>query len=120
LQNWYCYGKTVAEQAAWEIAKETGVDLVVVNPVLVVGPLLQSTINASTVHILKYLTGSAKTYVNATQSYVSVKDVAFAHLLVYQTPSASGRYICAESSLHRGELVEILANDFPNYPLPTK
>ncbi|KHN38036.1 Bifunctional dihydroflavonol 4-reductase/flavanone 4-reductase [Glycine soja] len=100
-KNWYCYGKTVAEQTAWDVAKERGVDLVVVNPVLVIGPLLQPTINASTIHILKYLTGSAKTYVNATQAYIHVRDVALAHILVYETPSASGRYICAESSLHR-------------------
>ncbi|KAG5016387.1 hypothetical protein JHK85_022523 [Glycine max] len=119
-KNWYCYGKTVAEQTAWDVAKERGVDLVVVNPVLVIGPLLQPTINASTIHILKYLTGSAKTYVNATQAYIHVRDVALAHILVYETPSASGRYICAESSLHRGELVEILAKFFPEYPIPTK
>ncbi|XP_057732123.1 cinnamoyl-CoA reductase 2-like [Arachis stenosperma] len=119
-KNWYCYGKTVAEQTAWEISKEKGVDLIVVNPVLVLGPLLQSTINASTIHILKYLTGSAKTFVNAAQAYVHVKDVAMAHLLVYETPSANGRYICAESSLHRGEVVAILAKYFPEYPIPTK
>ncbi|KAK2425494.1 NADPH-cytochrome p450 reductase [Trifolium repens] len=119
-KNWYCYGKAVAEQAAWEVAKEKGVDLVVVNPVLVLGPLLQPTINASTIHILKYLTGSAKTYANATQAYVHVRDVALAHILVYEKPSASGRYLCAESSLHRGELVEILAKYFPEYPIPTK
>ncbi|KAL2338209.1 hypothetical protein Fmac_012655 [Flemingia macrophylla] len=117
----YCKNtKTVAEQAAWDVSKERAVDLVVVNPVLVIGPLLQPTINASTIHILKYLTGSAKTYVNATQAYVHVRDVALAHILVYETPSASGRYICAESSLHRGELVEILAKFFPEYPIPTK
>jgi cinnamoyl-CoA reductase len=120
LQNWYCYGKTLAEQSAWDIAKENQVDLVVVNPVVVLGPLLQSTINASTMHILKYLNGSTKTYVNATQSYVCVKDVALAHILVYETSSASGRYICSDAPLHRGEVVEILAKYFPEYPLPTK
>ncbi|BBG99190.1 cinnamoyl coa reductase 1 [Prunus dulcis] len=90
-KNWYCYAKTVAEQTAWEEAKEKGVDLVVVNPVLVLGPLLQPTVNASIIHILKYLTGSAKTYANAVQAYVHVRDVALAHILVYETPSASGR-----------------------------
>ncbi|KAI5600691.1 hypothetical protein BDE02_01G042200 [Populus trichocarpa] len=119
-KNWYCYGKTVAEQDAWDVAKKNGVDLVVVNPVLVLGPLLQPTVNASIVHILKYLTGSAKTYANSVQAYVHVKDVALAHILVFETPSASGRYICAERMLHRGEVVEILAKFFPEYPIPTK
>lgn len=120
LQNWYCYGKTVAEGEAVEEAQQKGVDLVVINPVLVLGPLLQSTVNASILHILKYLTGSAKTYANSTQAYVHVKDVALAHVLLYETPSASGRYLCAESVLHRGEVVEILAKFFPEYPIPTK
>ncbi|XP_074278917.1 cinnamoyl-CoA reductase 1-like [Silene latifolia] len=119
-KNWYCYGKTVAEQVAWETAKELGVDLVVVNPVLVLGPLLQPSVNASTVHILKYLTGSAKTYANSVQLYVHVKEVALAHVLVYENPLANGRYICAESALHRGEVCEILAKFFPEYPIPTK
>lgn len=118
-KNWYCYGKAVAEMAAWEMAKEKGVDLVVVNPVLVMGPLLQPTVNASIVHILKYLTGSAKTYANSVQAYVHVRDVALAHILVYETPSASGRYLCAESVLHRSDVVEILAKFFPEYPIPT-
>ncbi|XP_044495984.1 cinnamoyl-CoA reductase 1-like [Mangifera indica] len=118
--NWYCYGKTVAEQVAWEETKKRGVDLVVVNPSLVLGPLLQPTINASIIHILKYLTGSAKTYANSVQAYVHVKDVALAHILVYETPAAAGRYLCAESIFHRGEVVEILAKFFPEYPVPTK
>ncbi|XP_062155841.1 cinnamoyl-CoA reductase 1-like [Alnus glutinosa] len=119
-KNWYCYGKAVAEQAAWEVAKEKGVDLVVVNPVLVLGPLLQPNVNASVVHVLKYLTGSAKTYANSVQAYVHVRDVALAHILVLETPSASGRYLCAESVLHRGDVVQILAKLFPEYPIPTK
>ncbi|KAF8400533.1 hypothetical protein HHK36_013832 [Tetracentron sinense] len=119
-KNWYCYGKAVAEQAAWDVSKEIGVDLVVVNPVLVLGPLLQPTVNASIVHVLKYLTGSAKTYANSVQAYVHVRDVALAHILVFETPSASGRYLCAESVLHRGDVVEILVKFFPEYPIPTK
>lgn len=110
----------MAEKAAWEEAAARGVDLVVVSPVLVLGPLLQPTVNASIIHILKYLNGSAKTYANSVQAYVHVRDVALAHILVYETPSASGRYLCAESVLHRGEVVEILAKFFPEYPIPTK
>ncbi|XP_058073606.1 cinnamoyl-CoA reductase 1-like isoform X2 [Magnolia sinica] len=119
-KNWYCYGKTVAEQAALELSRERGLDVVVVNPVLVLGPLLQPNINASTAHILKYLTGSAKTYANAIQSYVDVRDVAAAHLLVFENPSAAGRYICGESCLHRADVVQLLSDLFPQYPIPTK
>lgn len=110
----------MSEQAACDLAKELGLDLVVINPVLVLGPLLQPSLNASVLHIMKYLTGSAKTYANSIQAYVHVNDVALAHILLFETPSASGRYLCAESVLHRSEVVEILTKFFPEYPIPTK
>ncbi|XP_008794349.1 cinnamoyl-CoA reductase 1-like [Phoenix dactylifera] len=119
-KNWYCYGKAVAEKAAWEMAKERGVEVVVVNPVLVMGPLLQGTVNASVKHVVKYLDGSAHKYANAVQAYVDVRDVALAHLLVYEAPGAAGRYLCAETVLHREDLVRILAELFPEYPVPTR
>ncbi|CAO2211071.1 unnamed protein product [Urochloa humidicola] len=119
-RNWYCYGKAVAEQAAWDAARQRGVDLVVVNPVLVVGPLLQATVNASIAHVLKYLDGSARTFANAVQAYVDVRDVAAAHLAVFESAAASGRHLCAERVLHREDVVRILAKLFPEYPVPTR
>ncbi|TVU42344.1 hypothetical protein EJB05_08744, partial [Eragrostis curvula] len=119
-KNWYCYGKTVAEQAAWELAKQRRLDLLVVNPSLVLGPMLQSAVNASTWHILKYLDGSVQTYADAAQAYVHVRDVAAAHLRVYEAPDAHGRYLCAGPTLHRGEVCRVLAKLFPEYPVPSK
>ncbi|KQK19267.1 hypothetical protein BRADI_1g47300v3 [Brachypodium distachyon] len=121
-KNWYCYGKTVAEKAAWEAAAEQGVDLVVVNPVLVEGPALQPAVNASLMHVLKYLDGSARTYANAVQAYVHVADAAAAHVAVFEAPAAAGRYLCAADGavLHRGDLVAILTKLFPQYPVPQR
>ncbi|CAM0901998.1 unnamed protein product [Alopecurus aequalis] len=119
-KNWYCYAKTVAEQAAWELAKQRNLDLVVVNPSLVLGPLLQTTVNASTWHIAKYLDGSVQTYANAAQAYAHVRDVADAHARVYEAPDAHGRYLCAGRTLHRAEVCRILAKLFPEYPVPTR
>ncbi|XP_047339767.1 cinnamoyl-CoA reductase 1-like [Impatiens glandulifera] len=118
--NWYCYGKMVAEKAAWEEAHERRMDLVVINPALVVGPSLQSKLSPSFNHILGYLNGYNKTYDNKVQSYVHVIDVAKAHILVYETPTATGRYLCGGSVLHRGDVADILAKFFPEYPVPTK
>ena len=122
MQNWYCYAKTVAEQGAWEVARKRGpLDLIVVNPpVLLLGPLLQPTVNASIAHVVKYLDGSARTFANAVQAYVDVRDVADAHLRVFESPRASGRHLCAERVLHREDVVRILAKLFPEYPVPTR
>jgi cinnamoyl-CoA reductase len=119
-QNWYCYGKTVAEQAAWEAAASRNVDLVVVNPVLTQGPALQPTVNASLMHLLKYLDGSAKTFANAVQAYVHVRDAAAAHVRVFEAPAAAGRYMCSDAVLHREDVVGILAKLFPEYPVPDR
>ncbi|XP_047081033.1 cinnamoyl-CoA reductase 1-like [Lolium rigidum] len=120
-KNWYCYAKTIAEQGAWELARARGLDLAVVIPVVTLGELLQPSMNTSTLHILKYLTGGARTYVNESQAYVHVRDAAEAHIRVLLAPNAGGRrYVCAERTLHRGELCRILAGLFPEYPIPTR
>ncbi|CAL5051460.1 unnamed protein product [Urochloa decumbens] len=119
-KNWYCYGKAVAEKAAWEAAAARGVDLVVVVPVLVQGPALQSAVNASLMHVLKYLNGSAKTFANAVQAYVHVRDTADAHVRVFEAPGAAGRYLCADAVLHREDVVTTLRKFFPEYPVPER
>ncbi|TVU32845.1 hypothetical protein EJB05_24604 [Eragrostis curvula] len=120
-KNWYCYAKTIAEQSAWAAARARGLDLAVVIPVVTLGELLQPSMNTSTLHILKYLTGEAKAYVNEAHAYVHVKDAADAHVRVLLEPRAGGRrYVCAERTLHRGELCRILAQLFPEYPIPTR
>jgi len=73
------------------------------------------------IHKSGWWSGSAKTYANLTQVYVDVRDVAKAHILVYETPSASGqRYLCAECNLHRADLVHLLARECPRCSHPTK
>ncbi|KAG2648977.1 cinnamoyl-CoA reductase 1-like [Panicum virgatum] len=119
--NWYCYAKTIMEQSAWQAARARGLDLAVVIPVVVLGELMQPSMNTSNLHILKYLTGQAKDYVNESHAYVNVKDAAEAHVRVLEAPGAGGhRYVCAERTLHRGELCRILAQLFPEYPIPTR
>jgi nucleoside-diphosphate-sugar epimerase len=47
----------LAEDAAWQFAKEKGIDLVAINPSKVIGPLLQRTLNTSAGVILKVING---------------------------------------------------------------
>ncbi|CAL9196145.1 unnamed protein product [Musa hybrid cultivar] len=101
-------------------AVERGIELAVVIPVLVLGPLLQPTLNASAMHVIKYLDCSARKYANAVQGYADVLDVAEAHALVYEEAegAARKRFLCADLVLHREDLVRILAGLFPQYPVP--
>lgn len=50
--------KTLAEEAAWKFTKENGIDMVTINPGLVIGPLLQPTLNTSSESVLKLINGN--------------------------------------------------------------
>lgn len=58
-QNWYFLSKTEAESEALEFGKRRGLDVVTVCPSFVMGPILQPTVNASTLVILKLLKGTS-------------------------------------------------------------
>ncbi|KAK4492367.1 hypothetical protein RD792_003172 [Penstemon davidsonii] len=116
---WYVLSKTAAENAAWKFAKENNIDLVVMNPALVLGPLLQPTLNTSSAVILNLING-AETYANVSVGCVNVKDVAKAHILAFENPSASGRYVMVERVAHYSEIVEILRKLYPTLKLPEK
>lgn len=117
---WYMLGKTLGEQEAWKYAKEKDLDMVVVCPALVLGPVLQSTMNSSSLVILHLLDGSGDSFENKIYGVVDVRDVALAHILVYATPTASGRYFCCNLVMEKKDMVETLKRHYPNYALPTK
>ncbi|CAL5426115.1 unnamed protein product [Camellia sinensis] len=111
--------KTLAEDAAWKFAKEKGIDKVAINPAMVIGPLLQPTINTSSAAILNLINGS-QTYPNASFGWINVKDVANAHIQAYEIPSANGRYCLVERVTHYSEVVNTLHKLYPSFQLPEK
>ncbi|CAD6247279.1 unnamed protein product [Miscanthus lutarioriparius] len=118
-QQWYVLSKTLAEQAAWKFSRDNGFEIVTINPAMVIGPLLQPTLNTSAEAILKLINGSS-TYPNLSFGWVNVKDVALAHILAYEVPSANGRYCMVERVVHFSELVNIIRNMYPTIRLPDK
>lgn len=50
--------KTLAEDSAWKFAKEKGMELVTINPAMVIGPLLQPTLNTSAAAVLSLIKGN--------------------------------------------------------------
>ncbi|CAA3013539.1 cinnamoyl- reductase 1-like [Olea europaea subsp. europaea] len=119
MKLWYPLSKTLAEDAAWKFVKEKGLDLVTINPAMVVGPLLQPTLNTSAAAVLS-LIKNAEPYPNASFGWVNVKDVATAHILAFENPSANGRYLMVERVAHYSEIVKILRELYPTLPLPEK
>jgi nucleoside-diphosphate-sugar epimerase len=93
----YGKSKTLAERAAWDFIDKEGGDLemAVVNPVSVLGPVLCSDISSSVQIVLRLMNGSVPGCPRLTFSVVDVRDVADMHLLAMTNPRAKGeRFIC--------------------------
>uniref|UniRef100_A0A7N0UF63 NAD-dependent epimerase/dehydratase domain-containing protein n=1 Tax=Kalanchoe fedtschenkoi TaxID=63787 RepID=A0A7N0UF63_KALFE len=119
MKLWYVISKTLAEDAAWKFVKENNIDMVTINPAMVIGPLLQPTLNTSAAAVLNLINGS-ETYPNASFGWVNVKDVAEAHILGFEVPSASGRYCLVERVAHFSEVVNKLRELYPGIKLPVR
>ncbi|KAJ4969677.1 hypothetical protein NE237_002776 [Protea cynaroides] len=118
-QNGYVISKTLAEEAAWKFTKEKGMDVITINPSMVIGPLLQPTLNSSVELILNLVNG-AKTFPNYTFAWVDIKTVANAHIQAFEVPSASGRYVLVSRVAHYSQIVKTLHELYPTLNLPEK
>ncbi|KAK3423006.1 hypothetical protein EUGRSUZ_G03356 [Eucalyptus grandis] len=116
---WYMLSKTLAEKAAWEFAKENGIDLVTINPGYMIGPILQPSVNFSVEIILNLING-AQTFPNTCYRFVDVRDVAHAHILAFENHSAHGRYCLVAKTVHCHDVLQILRNLYPTLHLPKK
>ncbi|KAK8711116.1 hypothetical protein V6N13_146412 [Hibiscus sabdariffa] len=73
-KHWYMASKTLAEEAAWKFAKENGIDLVVLNPGFMFGPLLQPALNSTSQVVLGFTKGE-NTFSSSTYWLVDVRDI---------------------------------------------
>ncbi|KAL6981143.1 hypothetical protein U1Q18_022772 [Sarracenia purpurea var. burkii] len=119
-KEWYQLSKTLAEQAAWKFARENGIDLVTIHPGIVIGPLLQPTLNASTGEILNLIKKGNEVSSDAFFRFVDVRDVAYAHIQAFEIPSASGRYGLVGRVTYASEALSILHRSFPTLNLPKR
>ncbi|KAG2398107.1 Cinnamoyl-CoA reductase [Vigna angularis] len=118
-ERWYALSKTLAEDAARKFLDEQDIKLVVINPAMTIGPLLQQEMNGSSSSILKLINGS-ETFPNFSFGWVNVKDVADAHVQAYESDSASGRYCLVERVAHFSEIVKILGQMYPTLKIADK
>jgi dihydroflavonol-4-reductase len=106
-RNPYYFSKTVAEKSAWSFARShSQFDLIVVNPAVVLGPSLVPSLNISNSLLVGLLRGQYPGILDLDYVIVDVRDVAKAHRLAMETPTASGRYLCAGEVWSQRRLVE--------------
>ncbi|XP_056860445.1 phenylacetaldehyde reductase-like isoform X2 [Raphanus sativus] len=110
---WYPLSKTLAENAAWQFAKDNGMDLIALVPGFIIGPLLQPTLNYSVEKIVDIINGKNPFY-SINYRFVDVRDVALAHVKALETPSANGRYIMDGPSMTIYDIKETMRKLFPD------
>lgn len=118
----YPKSKTLAERAAWDFARESGLDLVAVNPGMVLGPLRSATLGPSVQVVRRLLTRDVPAAPKMGFAPVDVRDVATAHRLALEAPAATGsRYILAGENVWMGDIAAVLAEEFNplGYRVPT-
>jgi dihydroflavonol-4-reductase len=102
----YQKSKTLAERAAWDfVARESGgLELAVVNPVGVFGPVLGPDYSTSIMLVKRMLDGSLPGCPDLWVGAVDVRDVADLHLAAMTDPAAAGQRFLATG----GDFVTIL------------
>ena len=92
----YLRSKTLAEKAAWDfIAHEDTMELSVINPVGIFGPLLGADLSTGHEIIKRLLDGSMKATPKIPFGIVDVRDVADLHLRAMVNPKANGQRFLA-------------------------
>nr|GEV69006.1 cinnamoyl-CoA reductase 2-like [Tanacetum cinerariifolium] len=122
LDQWYAVFKTLAEIETLEFAKRDDLTVVTICPSIVIGPMLQSTINATSLLLLSYIKEEGRsggvTMDNIERPYVDVRDLSEAILLLFENPKSEGRYICSAYSFRTKEFVQKMESMFPGYNYP--
>lgn len=121
----YSYSKTLAEKAAWKIAKgQSQWTLVTMNPPMVMGPALNPSVATSeSVATVKQM-GDGTLRMGAPNlgvGAVDIRDLAEAHYRGGFMPEAEGRYIISghnSSFLEMAQLIHAKYGD--KYPVPNK
>ncbi|PRY41609.1 dihydroflavonol-4-reductase [Umezawaea tangerina] len=109
----YPKSKTLAEQAAWDFARETGLELVALQPGTILGPLLHPDARTSVELIRRIMRGGLPALPTIGWNIVDVRDLARLHRLAMETPEAAGnRYIAGDRFLWARGIASVLAERY--------
>jgi nucleoside-diphosphate-sugar epimerase len=125
----YVKSKTLAERAAWDFINREGgsLELTVINPVGILGPVLTPDLSASIEIIRRLLNGSVPGYPKLSFGVVDVRDVADLHIRAMKSTAAKGERFLAIAGgfITMQEIGQVLrdnlgvaANKVPKFVLP--
>jgi dihydroflavonol-4-reductase len=106
----YARSKTIAELAAWDLARERGATerLAVVNPGAIIGPVLPGA-HSYSLQAIERLLGGMPGVPRIGFSFVDVRDVADLEIRAMTAPAAGGeRFIAVQSFMWMSEVAAVL------------
>lgn len=118
----YASSKTLAEREAWRLMDAAGrhADLAVVNPGLILGPLLDDDPGTSSVLVRRLLDGRLPAVPRLAMSVVDVRDVAALLVDAMTNPAAGGqRCVAAEGTYWMSDMGKMLRPAFADRRVPT-
>ena len=121
----YEKSKTIAERAAWDylegLPADQRVELVALNPGLVLGPLLSGEFSTSGEVVRKLLARELPGCPDVGWAVVDVRDVADAQLSAMTAAGAAGkRFILAIEHASMLDMAQVLKRRFPDRKIPTR
>ncbi len=117
----YTKSKTLAEQAAWELADTHNLQLTTINPSVVVGAPLDKNFGSSISIIERLINRKDPVLPKLTFAYVDVKDVAHMHVAALGNSATIGqRYLATSDSLSFAEVVSVMQSAYPNRKFITR
>lgn len=122
----YELSKTLAEQAAWDFAKDNGrMELTAVNPGVLLGPVLDGShrIATSGEIITKLMRREIPGAADISFHIGDVRDIATAHLMAMTATEAAGkRFCCFAENVEMRQIALILDRHFSDrgYRIPTR
>jgi dihydroflavonol-4-reductase len=117
----YARSKTLAERAAWDLAKTHGLQLTAINPAFILGPPLDENYGSSLGLVERLLRGRDPMLPPFGFPVVDVRDVAEMHLRALQQPETAGkRYISAAGSMAMVDMGRTLKAAYPVRRIATR
>lgn len=108
----YGRNKVLAERAAWDFvrAEGDGLELIAINPVAVLGPVVSETVSGGNALVRRILTGEMDRFPDIWLPIVDVRDVASAHVRALTAPDAAGQrlLLAGEGGMTLAEIATLL------------
>jgi len=113
--NAYGLSKTLAEKAAWEFVANTDIELITVNPAMVLGPTLEPDYGSSLEALVLLMRGRYPFLPKISMGIVDVRDVAGLHRLAFEKAQPGTRLLCSNGHRTLLAISRLLAERYPAF-----